>query len=72
MNCLSYIAAQNKNRKKAFLDLLMEMSHDGTKFTDEEVRNEVETMMAAVSNNDNNYLTLSTYIRKEHCGVYQG
>lgn len=33
--------------RKAFLDLLMELSNEGTKFTDEELREEVDTMMIA-------------------------
>ncbi|XP_014204067.1 cytochrome P450 4C1-like [Copidosoma floridanum] len=33
--------------RKAFLDLLMELSHEGTKFTDDELREEVDTMMIA-------------------------
>ena len=35
-------------KRKAFLDLLMELSNEGTKFTDEELREEVDTMMIAV------------------------
>ncbi|XP_058806266.1 cytochrome P450 4C1-like [Phymastichus coffea] len=34
-------------KRKAFLDLLMELSHEGAKFTDEELREEVDTMMIA-------------------------
>ncbi|OXU24905.1 hypothetical protein TSAR_006903 [Trichomalopsis sarcophagae] len=38
---------QVEGKRKAFLDLLMELSHEGTKFTDEELREEVDTMMIA-------------------------
>ncbi|XP_046607278.1 cytochrome P450 4C1-like [Neodiprion virginianus] len=34
-------------RRKAFLDLLMELTHNGEKFTDDELREEVDTMMLA-------------------------
>lgn len=37
----------NKTHWKPFLDLLMELSDDGKKFTDEELREEVDTMMIA-------------------------
>lgn len=36
-----------ESRRKAFLDLLMELSHNGAKFSDEELREEVDTMMIA-------------------------
>ncbi|XP_011315522.1 cytochrome P450 4C1 [Fopius arisanus] len=38
---------ENTKPRKAFLDFLMELSHEGTKFTDEELREEVDTMMIA-------------------------
>ncbi|XP_012281037.1 cytochrome P450 4C1 [Orussus abietinus] len=38
---------QDGLRRKIFLDMLMELSHEGTKFTDEELREEVDTMMIA-------------------------
>ena len=43
------ITDQSKNLWKPFLDLLMEMSDNEKKFTDEELREEVDTMMIAVS-----------------------
>ncbi|XP_048506607.1 cytochrome P450 4C1-like isoform X2 [Athalia rosae] len=41
--CISITA----RRKKAFLDLLMELSHNGAGFTDIELREEVDTMIVA-------------------------
>lgn len=43
------ITGGDENHRKAFLDLLMELTNDGMKFTDEELREEVDTMMIAVS-----------------------
>jgi len=37
-------------KRKAFLDLLLEALHDGVKLTEEELRNEVDTFVAAVHN----------------------
>lgn len=58
-----YVVAQNKEGKKAFLDLLMELTHEGTKFTDEELREEVDTMMIAVSNSSATYAQIWKQIR---------
>lgn len=35
-------------KRKAFLELLLELSEQGTRFTDEELREEVDTLMVAV------------------------
>ena len=51
MNAYRIIAQKKGSNRKAFLDLLMELSHEGKKFTDEELREEVDTMMIAVSRN---------------------
>lgn len=38
-----------KKKRRAFLDLLIEASKDGTLFSDEELKNEVDTFMFGVS-----------------------
>lgn len=45
--------------RKAFLDLLMELSNEGTKLTDEELREEVDTMM--IAGNDTT-ATVNTFV----------
>ncbi|KAL7296360.1 hypothetical protein TKK_0010374 [Trichogramma kaykai] len=50
---------QDGEFKKAFLDQLMELTNEGKKFTDEELREEVDTMM--IAGNDTTAL-VNTYV----------
>ncbi|KAJ8672685.1 hypothetical protein QAD02_003945 [Eretmocerus hayati] len=72
---------QTEGSRKAFLDLLMELTHEGTKFTDEELREEVDTMM--IAGNDTTasvncfvLLMLASHpqiqekVYEELCGIY--
>ncbi|XP_043277718.1 uncharacterized protein [Venturia canescens] len=50
---------QGSTTRKAFLDLLMELSNDGTKFTEQELEDEVNTMM--IAGNDTT-ATVNTFV----------